>query len=121
MSQTPTDAQARPGHPLNALTAVALAAFATVMCTGTANAFEFDTGNPDLAVRWDNNVRANLAVRVNERDPKIGNSALSDEGTYSFDKGDLVAKRVDLLSEFDVIYKKRYGFRVSGAAWYDGA
>ena len=60
-------------------------------------------------------------MRVEGRDSKIGNSALSDEGTYSFDKGDMVAKRFDLLSEFDVVYKKRYGARVSGTAWYDGA
>ena len=46
---------------------------------------------------------------------------MSDEGTYSFDKGDWVAKRFDLLSEFDVVYKKRYGARISGTAWYDAA
>ena len=84
-------------------------------------AFELDTGNPDLAIRWDNNVRLNLAARVESRDPKIGNSALADEGTYSFDNGDLVAKRFDLLSEFDVVFKKRYGARISGTAWYDAA
>ncbi|AMO25670.1 hypothetical protein UC35_22300 [Ramlibacter tataouinensis] len=102
------------------LNAVAAAAMLVVAC-GTAQAFEFDTGNPDLSVRWDNTVRANFATRVEERDQKIGNSALSDEGTYSFDKGDSVAQRLDLLSELDVIYKKRYGFRVSGAGWYDAA
>jgi hypothetical protein len=51
--------------------------------TGAAQAIEIDTGNPDLTVRWDNSVRLNLAQRVEARDPKIGNSALSDEGTYS--------------------------------------
>ena len=55
------------------------------------------------------------------RDSKIGNSPISDEGTYSFDRGDLVANRLDLLSEFDLVWKKRYGFRVSGAGWYDDA
>ncbi len=97
------------------------AAVAALAASGSALAFEFDTGNPDLAVRWDNTVRANYAVRVEARDPKIGNSALSDEGTYSFDKGDAVAKRLDLLTEFDLVYKKKYGLRVSGAAWHDGA
>ena len=63
----------------------------------------------------------NYGVRVESRDSKIGNSALADEGDYSFDKGDAVAKRIDLLSEFDLVYKKRYGLRVSGAGWYDGA
>ena len=103
-----------------ALSAVAVAA-AMASLTGAAQAIEIDTGNPDLTVRWDNNVRLNLATRVESRDDKIGNSALSDEGTYSFDKGDMVAKRFDLLSEFDVVYKKRFGARVSATAWYDGA
>ena len=100
--------------------AIAAAAFLALTC-GTAQAFDFDTGNPDLSVRWDNTARFNYAVRVEGRDPKIGNSALADEGTYSFDKGDAVAKRLDLLSELDVIFKKRYGARVSGAGWYDAA
>ena len=91
------------------------------LLAGTAHALEIDSGNPDVSIRWDNTVRANAAVRVEGRDDKIGNSALSDEGTYSFDKGDMVAKRFDLLSEFDVIYKKRFGGRVSATAWYDGA
>ena len=88
---------------------------------GEASAFDVDTGNPDLAIRFDNTVRLNYGVRVESRDSKIGNSALSDEGDYSFDKNDAIAKRFDLLSEFDLIYKKRYGLRVSGAAWYDFA
>ena len=88
---------------------------------GEASAFDVDTGNPDVAIRFDNTVRLNYGVRVESRDSKIGNSALSDEGDYSFDKNDAIAKRFDLLSEFDLIYKKRYGLRVSGAAWYDFA
>jgi hypothetical protein len=100
--------------------AIAAAAVLALTC-GAAQAFDFDTGNPDLSVRWDNTARFNYGVRVEDRDPKIGNSALSDEGTYSFDKGDAVAQRLDLLSELDVIFKKRYGARVSGAGWYDAA
>ena len=103
------------------LNAVAAAAMLAVLACGSAQAFEFDTGNPDVSVRWDNTIRANYAVRVEGRDPKIGNYPLADEGDYSFDKGDAVAERLDLLSELDVVYKKRYGFRVSGAGWYDGA
>jgi len=115
-----------PNHPRigaqRAFTPSILAvAAALALSAGAAQAIEIDTGNPDLAVRWDNSVRANLATRVEARDDKIGNSALSDEGTYSFDKGDMVAKRFDLLSEFDVIYKKRFGARLSATAWYDGA
>ena len=99
-------------------TAIAAAA---AFAAGQAIAIEIDTPNPDLSIRWDNTVRLNYAQRVEARDPKIGNSALADEGDYSFDKGQAVAKRIDLLSEFDVIYKKRFGARVSATAWYDGA
>ena len=88
---------------------------------GNAAAFEIPSGNDDVSMRWDNTVRLNYGQRVEGRDNKIGNSALADEGDYSFDNGDAVAKRIDLLSEFDLIYKKRFGGRVSAAAWYDGA
>lgn len=96
-------------------------AAALALTAGGAQAIEIGTGNPDLTIRWDNSVRLNLATRVEARDDRIGNSALSDEGTYSFDKGDMVAKRFDLLTEFDLVYKKRFGARVSATAWYDGA
>jgi hypothetical protein len=104
-------------HLLAPLAAAALLA----VSAGTVQAFEIATGNDELAVRWDNTVRANVASRIESRDSKIGNSPIADEGTYSFDKNDLVAKRLDLLSEIDVIYQKRFGARLSGAAWYDGA
>ena len=103
-----------------ALAPLALAA-ATLAFAAPAMAFEIDSGNPDLSIRWDNTVRLNLATRVEGRDPKIGNSAVADEGTYSFDKGDMVAQRLDLLSEFDLVFKKRSGLRVSAAGWFDGA
>ena len=97
------------------------AAVAAALSAGSAGAFEVQTGNPDVSIRWDNTLRYNLGARVEERDSKIGNSAVADEGTYSFDKNDIVANRFDLLSELDFIWKKNYGFRVSGAAWWDGA
>ena len=43
--------------------ALAVAAALALLSSG-AQAFEFDTGNPDLAIRWDNSVRLNLANRV---------------------------------------------------------
>ena len=110
-------AAGRPTHRLAPITAALLA------CAGasSAHAFEVATDNPDLSVRWDNTVRLNYAQRVESRDPKIGNSALADEGDYSFNNGQAVAKRIDLLSELDVIYKKRNGLRISAAGWFDGA
>ena len=103
------------------LGARAIAAAIAAFPGASALAFEFDTGNADLSVRWDNTVRYNYGQRVEARDPKIGNNAVSDEGTYSFDKGDTVTNRLDLLTELDVVYRKRMGFRVSGAGWYDNA
>jgi hypothetical protein len=102
-------------HPM------ALAVSMALLAAGNAMAFEFDTGNPDVTVRWDNTVRYNVATRMEGRNNTIGNTTLFDEGDYSFDKHDVVANRLDLLSELDVVYQKKYGFRVSAAGWVDGA
>ncbi|MBI5255568.1 MAG: DUF1302 domain-containing protein [Burkholderiales bacterium] len=99
-----------------------LAAAAVLAAAGSSTlAFEIELGRPDLTLRWDNAFRYNYAQRTEQRDPKIGNSALADEGTYSFDRGDTVANRIDLLSELDLVWRKRHGLRVSATAWYDGA
>jgi hypothetical protein len=118
---TRSQARALAGRPTLRITAQAVATLVTLLAAGSASALEIDAGSPDFTLRWDNTVRYNLATRVESRDQKIGNSVVADEGDYLFDKGDLVANRFDLLSELDGIYKKRYGFRVSGAAWYDAA
>ncbi len=101
--------------------ATALAIGSMLATAGTAHAFEIDTGNQDITMRWDNTVRYNLGWRAESRDQAIGNSIIADEGTYSFDRGDIVQNRLDLLSEFDFIYKRTMGFRVSAAGWYDDA
>ncbi|MGO4395526.1 DUF1302 domain-containing protein [Variovorax sp. M-6] len=110
--------QARSSFRIAATTAAILL---VTLAPGGARAFEFDTGNPDVSIRWDNTVRYNYANRVESRDQKIGNTVIADEGTYSFDRGQTVANRLDLLSELDLTYMKRYGARVSAAGWYDGA
>jgi hypothetical protein len=96
-------------------------AIGAMLAAGSARAFEVPTGNPDWSVRWDNTIRYNLGWRVESRDQAIGNSIIADEGTYSFDKGDIVQNRLDLLTELDVVYKRMVGFRVSAAGWYDNA
>lgn len=108
-------------RPSFQVAAVAGAAMLFALSCGSAHAFEFDTGNPDLSVRWDNTLRYNYANRVESRDSKIGNSAVADEGTYSFNKGQTVANRLDVLTELDVSWRKRWGARVSAAGWYDDA
>lgn len=89
-------------------------------------ALEIKTGNPDLEVRWDNTVRYNAGWRATETDPRVvGGAAPSfsvggtDEGNYTWGKGDMSLSRFDLYSELDVTYQKRLGLRVSGTAWYD--
>lgn len=109
--------QRQPKFALRASTAAVLLALGG---SGAAYAMEFETGNPDLEVRWDNTVRYNIGVRTDGR-KKIANNPNYDEGEYRFDRGEIVTNRVDLLSELDVVYKKKYGFRVSGAGWYDHA
>ena len=93
-----------------------LAAFSPIDEAGAA---EINTGNPDIALRWDNTVRYNIAVRAEGKDPKIANAPNSDESDNKFDRGDVVNNRLDLLSELDLVYKSRMGLRVSAAAWYD--
>lgn len=101
--------------------AAAVAAIAAAGFAAPGHALDFDVGNPDIELRWDNTIRANYAVRANNRNTKIGNTVIADEGTWSFDQGDAVAQRLDILSELDFIYRKRHGFRVSAAGWYDAA
>ena len=93
---------------------------ASLAATGSAAAVEINTGNPDVVLRWDNTIRVNLASRVESQDDSILNSPNFDDGDRNFDNG-MVSARLDLLSEFDFIYQDRFGFRVSGAGWYDAA
>jgi Protein of unknown function (DUF1302) len=111
----------RPQARLRRVAAAVTAACAVAFGSGSTAAFEFNTGNPDLTVRWDNTPRLNLGWRVEQRDDLIGNNQLYDEGTYSFDRGDLVAGRIDWFTELDVVFQKRFGGRVSAQLWYDAA
>ena len=101
--------------------ATALAIAALFAASGAVQAFDIDTGNPDFQMRWDNTLRYNLGARVQSQDSKIIGSPNYDDGDRNFDKGSLVTNRVDVLSEFDFVYKRQMGFRVSGAGWYDNA
>ena len=83
----------------------------------SAVAYQVET-SPEWQVRWDNTVRYNAMFRVEDQDSELVNGPLFDDATLSFDKG-LVSNRLDLLSELDVIWNDRYGFRISGTAWYD--
>lgn len=110
----------RTGARLTAVSAAVLGML--VLAAAPAQAMEFNTGNPDLEVRWDNTVRYNLGVRTGQQNQSgIGNNPTFDEGEFRFDNGDVVTNRFDLLTELDLVYKSKYGFRVSAAGWYDNA
>jgi hypothetical protein len=98
-----------------------LMAMAAIAVSSNASAMDIDSGNPDTTIRFDNSVRYNLGVRAQQRNPEAYNTTDYDESDSKFSRGRIVTNRVDLLSELDVVYKKRYGARVSGSAWYDHA
>ncbi len=97
--------------------AVLVVAFIFGLCGG-AIAFEIKTGNDDFKVNWDNSIRYNLGYRVGSQDQAILSNPNLDDGDRNFGSG-LVTNRLDILSELDLSYKKNYGFRISGAGWYD--
>jgi len=108
---------------------LSLLAAATLLACNSGHAFEFDTGNPDIKLRWDNTVRYSAAWRLKDRSPGLSSTSFGptgvvgpnninqDDGDNNFGKG-LVSNRVDLLSELD-LSAGNWGARLSGSAWYD--
>lgn len=102
-----------------------------MLCAHGAHAFQFDTGDSDLKLRWDNTLRYSAAARISGRDARVYNGAVTynlpgtgpsrdanaDDGDRNFSKG-LISNGVDLYSEMDLSYGN-YGVRLSGSAWYD--
>lgn len=88
---------------------------AAMALSGSANAFPIDTGNDDFAMRWDNTFRYNAGWRMSDKKWDLK----SEESNAKFKNGGMITNRLDILSEFDFIWKKDSGFRVSAAGWYD--
>lgn len=101
--------------------ALALAAVVAAGLAGNAGAFEFDTSNPDVKMRWDNTLRYNLGVRTQSQDQSILQNPNFDDGDRNFSNGSVVTNRFDLYSELDLVYQNKYGFRASAALWWDAA
>ena len=122
MTQSDKGRKARQGFRQGRkMTSMALGSVALAVA-GSAGALELSTGNSDLTARFDNSVRYNLGLRGEGIDSRIGNTPTANSGDYKFRKaGDVVMNRVDLLSEFEAEYQKKFGLRVSAAAWYDQA
>lgn len=108
---------ARRRVPLRRIAAAVLAPLALQ----SAHAFKIDTGNDDVSLNFTNTLRYNLGVRAQGREGAIADWPISAAGDHLYDKGDLVTNRIDLLSELSLSYQKKFGFKVSGASWYDQA
>ena len=100
------------------ISAFSVAIAAALALPTAAGAFEFDTGNEDLSMRWDNTVRLNVLSRVASQDEAILGNVNYDDADRNWDTGSLFT-RFDVLSEFDVVWKRSLGFRVSAAGWWD--
>jgi hypothetical protein len=99
------------------------AALALAAASQQAAAFKFDTGS-DWDVRWDNTLKFNYMVRAEDIKEGIvagDTGPLADDADLGWDQWDTVSTRFDLLSELDVVWKDKMGFRVTGAGWYDFA
>lgn len=99
---------------------VAIASLA--LCNG-ASAMTIDTGNRDIRMSWANTLKYSAAWRVEDQDASVADNSIgvqanTNDGDLNFDKG-LISNRLDVLSELNFTYKRKYGFRLSGAAWYD--
>jgi hypothetical protein len=97
---------------------IALAAM-TLLAVGV-QAADIDTGNAHMTVRWDNTVKYSLASRLQAADPALLSNPNNDDGDRNFGKG-VISNRLDLFSELDVTFQKRFGARISAAAWNDAA
>ena len=85
-----------------------------------ANAFRFDTGD-DWDIRWDNTLKYNLMIRAENPDKKVLSNNATADPDLGVERGDVISNRFDILSEMDIVWKDTFGFRISGAAWYDVA
>jgi hypothetical protein len=88
-----------------------------LMLAGTAEAFDIPTGNPDLALRWDNTFRYNLGFRTQSQDPNILASPISTTAIATSATGRSSPIASTCSPEFDLIYQRKHGF---GSAPPDG-
>jgi hypothetical protein len=92
-----------------------------------APAFDFDVDNPNLRLSLLADVRYNLGVRVEARDPAVVNHINFDESDSRFDKGEVVTNRLDITPQLELVYEpgwdlvSAFGFRATGNAFRDYA
>jgi hypothetical protein len=90
---------------------------AMVLLPWQAQAFQFNTGNSNVKIRWDNTFKYSAAYRLTEQSDTLIADVNYDDGDRNFDSG-LVSNRIDWLSELEASFPYG-GVRVSGAGWYD--
>lgn len=106
--------------------ALALSVLAAI--SSQAGAFQLDTGD-DWNIRWDNTIKGNLQARTDASKRSVvnptvfPNARIADDSDFSVNRkaGGISSARFDLRSELDVVWKRDFGFRISGAGWYDAA
>ncbi len=75
--------------------------------------------NKDWNVRWDNSFKYSIAIRTQDASNKLLADFNQDDGNRNFREAGIVSNRFDILSEMDIVFKRNYGVRVSGAGWWD--
>ncbi len=94
-----------------------VALFTVMLLPAQVQAFDIDTGNSAVQVRWDNSLKYSAAYRLKDQSDTLLGDVNYDDGDRNFDKG-FVSNRVDWMSELEVKLPHG-GVRASGAAWYD--
>src|SRR5690554_4109133 len=100
--------------------------FAPLVIAGAAfsplgHAITIDTGNPDWDVQWTNQFRLGLGWRTEGIKSALGDDPTGHQSDYFAERGDMWKRRLDVLSELDVVYRDDFGLRISAAGWYDHA
>ncbi|WP_440997555.1 DUF1302 domain-containing protein [Arhodomonas sp. SL1] len=103
-------------HPLRTVSLVTFTA-GTLLAAPAAMAFSGKLSD-SVTYRFDTNVKYSALWRLQEPRDELVSDVNADDGNRNFDAG-LASQRLDLLSEFDLNYKRRAGLRVSAAAWWD--
>jgi len=80
---------------------IILLGFMGVMISFTqlSYAFPIFTDRQDMKISWNNSVRYNWGMRMQERDPRIANNAAYDQGDALFDRYDTITNRLDWLRQ----------------------
>ncbi|MNQ68971.1 hypothetical protein D3C85_835440 [compost metagenome] len=96
---------------------------AAVLAAGQTHGFEVDLGDSDFRLRWDNTIRYNWGMRLQDQSDLINRAGgfAFDQSNAAFDQYDTITNRLDLLTELDLNYQEKYGARLSAAGWYDEA